>query len=280
MSDNKKLESWLTAEFCKDRPEGKPLRKFVLRTAAPGTKGSDVDDFKIDARIELDEIPVWASQIMARAQDDADGRGPGTYQYVVLAMLKGEEKPVARFTMRVAGNEDLDLDEDGTNENAPNMKGLMSQLMRHNESYARALAMMTAQQVASAVRRQESAERTVERLLDERMKMYETLEQSRSQQHDRDMDLMLADSEQKRKDAVFGKIMQLMPLVVNKMMGSKVLPDKSDPLMMILEPLIDSMGAEQFKAIQQALTPEQTLMFVELLQTFQKRKELQPPKEN
>lgn len=276
MSENRKLEAWLTSELARHRPEGGGIRKFELRSAPQGGKGTHIDSWSHDERLSVEEIPGRALDIMQKAQDDADGQGPGVYKYVVLVHCKGEEKPVGRFPFRVRGDEDLDLDEDS--ENAPTTKGLLQQLMRHNEAYSRTMTTGITSLANLMVRRQESQERTIEALLEDRLKMFQTLESAKSQEHDRNMELMLTDGEQKRKDKAFEKIMTLVPLVVNKMIGAKLLPDKSDPLMMLLEPLITSMNAEQFQAIQQTLNPEQTMIFIELLQTFQKRRELDAPK--
>lgn len=272
MSENKKLEAWLLSELCKERPEGQGIRKFELRSAPPGSKGTSIESWPHEVRLAAEEIPGRALDIMQRAQEDADGQGPGVYRYVVLVHVKGEAKPSGRFPFRVRGDEDLDLDE-GDSENAPTNKGLMMQLMRHNEALARTMTTSAASMANLMSRTMENMGRNIENLLDERMEMYKTLEAAKSDEHNRNMELMLTDGEQKRKDKAFEKIMTLVPLVVNKMIGAKLLPDKSDPLMMLLEPLITSMNAEQFQAIQSTLNPEQTMMFIELLQAFQKRQE-------
>jgi hypothetical protein len=65
-------------------------------------------------------------------------------------------------------------------------------------------------------------------------------------------------------------------MIVNRMIGSKVMPgDNSDPMMMMLEPLISSMNQEQLASIAGTLNSQQQLQFWEILQTFQKRKAAQ-----
>jgi len=272
MSDEKKLEAWLRAEFAKPRDADHPLKKFVLRSAAPGGRGHDIQTFDVDPdiRIEVEEIPVWAGTIMTNAQDDADGSGPGVHRYVVYSYVKGEVKPVARFMMRVRGDSDNDFDDESGDE-APTSKGLLQQLMRHNEALTRLTVQSAASLTGVMARQLESANRLNEKLVEERRNSFLQLEAAKSEEHERSMQLMLTDNTEKRKDAAFQKLMGLVPLVLNKIVGAKVLPDKSDPLMMILEPLITSMSAEQFQAIQSTLSPDQTLMFVELLQAFQKK---------
>jgi len=269
MDHDKKLTQWLTSELCK----AKPPEKLVLRTAAPGTRGTEIEEFAIETRIELEEIPVYSGQILARAQEDADGNGPTVQRYVVLSFRKGETKPGARYAFRLRGESDVDLDEESGDEPAT-MKGLLAQLMRHNEATTRTLVQGAGTLMATMARRLESADRLNESLIKDRTEHFRILEDAKSEQHTRDMEMMLTDGDLKRKDQAFSKLMTLVPLVINKMMGNKVLPDKSDPLMMLLEPLIGSLNPDQFQAIQSTLSAEQTIMFVELLKTFQQRKQL------
>jgi hypothetical protein len=265
----KKFGDWMRAELCRQ----KPATKFTLRSASPGTRGSEIESFEIEEALELEEIPVYAGSILQRAQEDADGNGPGVCRYVVHSYRKGDSKPGSRFAFRLRGESDLDLDDESGEEPAT-IKGLMAQLMRHNEIQSRTMVMAVSTGMASMARRLESADRLNETLVKERTTMFQTIEEAKSDQHTRDMELMLADKSQARKDQAFAKLMGLVPLVINKIAGSKILPDKSDPLMMLLEPLIGSMSQEQFNSIAGTLNPDQQIMFVDLLKTFQERKQL------
>lgn len=270
MDHEKRLGDWLRTELCR----AKPAEKIVLRSASAGSRGTEIETFEIEAgQIELEEIPVYASSILARAQDDADGNGPGVCRYVAVSFRKGENKAGSRYSFRLRGESDADLD-DESGEEAPTNKGLITQLMRHNEAMARILVQSTGSGMASMARRLESADRLNETLVKERREMFAVLEEAKSEQHTRDMEMMLTDKSQTRKDQAFAKLMSLVPMVINKIAGSKILPDKSDPLMMLLEPLIGSMSQEQFQAIAQTLQPEQQIMFVDLLKVFQDRKRL------
>lgn len=270
MDAEAKFTHWVRTELCKS----KPPERLVLRSAAPGSRGNDVETFEVRAsELELEEIPVFAGNILMRAQEDADGNGPGVSRYVVYAYRKGESKPSGRYPFRLRGESDLDMDSE-SGEEAPTTKGIITQLMRHNENMMRLLVQSTGASMASMARRLESADKLNEALAKERREMFATLEEAKSEQHTRDMDLLLTEGSLKRKDAAFAKLMSLVPMVINKIAGNKVLPDKSDPLMMLLEPLIGSLNQEQFQAIAQNLTPEQQIMFVDLLKTFQERKQL------
>jgi len=72
----------------------------------------------------------------------------------------------------------------------------------------------------------------------------------------------------------------LVPIVLNRIIGAKALPEKNDPLMMLLEPLVNSLSQDQLQAIGQQLKPEQMIAFVELLKTFQQKKQIASKSEN
>lgn len=271
MDIEKKLTSWLTSELAKVRPDGKYLRRFVLRTAAPGSKGTDVETWELEVRLELEEIPVYACTMLQRAQDDADGNGPNIQRYTLFAYQKGSNQPSARFIFRLRGQSDLDLD-DETGEDAPTNKGLLTQLMRHNEVLNRQQQQGIASMMAMMGRMLESANHTNEKLLKERSDMFEALENAKSLDHERSSALLLQSGEQERKDKAFEKLMSMVPIVINRIVGAKVMPGGDDPMMMMLDPLISSMSQEQFQAIAGNLNGEQQLIFFELLQTIQKRK--------
>lgn len=273
----RKVATWLKSELCKDKPPA----KIVLRSAGVGNKGTEVDSWSVEVRIELEEIPALANTIVSRAQEDADGNGPTITRYVVLAYDKGQSKDKARsrFAMRLRGEADLDLDDDSGEEPAT-MKGLLSQLMRHNEAMARTLVAVSSSSSMSMVRRLESSDKQVDSLIAERMAYFEEREKSRSEEHARDQEAFLVGKEQERKDAMFQKLMGLVPIVVNRIAGQKALPSGDDPMMSMLEALVGTMDASQFQAIAGNLKPEQQLTFFEILRTFQARKAASQPKEN
>lgn len=274
MDIEKKLANWLSSELGRNRSKDKPLRRFVLRTAAPGSKGAEIETYELDETIMLtsDDIPAYAGNILQRAQDDADGAGPTIQRYTLFSFCKGAQQPSGRFIFRLRGQSDLDLD-DEAGEDAPTNKGLLQQLMRHNEATNRALMQGMTGMMGIMTRQLESVNQVNEKLIRERTDMFETLESARSTQSERDTQLMLVSGEQERKDKAFEKLMGLVPVVINRMIGAKVMPgDANDPLMLMLDPLISGMSQEQFQGITATLKPEQQLMFFEILKTIQARK--------
>jgi hypothetical protein len=267
------IERFLRSELC-----NKDIGKLVLKHASPGAKGNDVETFELTEAIPSEELSNFAILIVGRAQTDADGFGTGLHRYQVQTFYRDGEKASGRIVFRLKGSDDFDEDEAG--EEAPTGKGLLQQLMRHNEANNRAMVGSTASLLNLMVRRMESQDRVLEKLLEERTKMFETLEAAKSQQHERDMGLMVEDAKQRRLDVGFQKISMLFPVVLDKLSGGKI-PAQNDPTMMMLNELISSMNMEQFQAIQRTLSPEQQIVFMNVLQKFQEsKKQLEGKKEN
>jgi len=259
---DRKLATFLRGELIKVRTEEKKISKFVLRHAAPGAKGNEVDSWSHDSRMEDDDIQTLANEMVMRAQTDADGLGPGVHRYTVSTVLaKGSSG--ARFMFRLRAVEESDDEIAG--EDSPTTKGLLQQLMRHNEANQRLLAQSLGAIIGKQTQQLDRVYARMEKLEDERATTFLALEEAKTDQHTRDMELMEANANEERKQQGFKKIMELAPVVVNRIAGKDVVPTKTDPLAMIIQNLGASLNEEQIRAIVSQLKPEQQLMFGEIM---------------
>lgn len=241
-----------------------PLVKISLRHAAPGSKGQDVESFDIASVIEADNIESMVNEILQRAQEDADGLG-GLQRYVIHLYEKSTTKASARYMFRLRGMED-EYDESG-GEESPTMKGLLTQLMRHNEANVRTMTVGFGGVMNHLVRRLESSDNMVEKLMKQRQIDFTNLEQAMSTQHDRDMQLLLTEGSEKRKDEMFAKLSILVPVVINKLAGQKVL-DTKDPAAMMLKEFVGSLNEEQYRSILGSLKPEQAISLLSIVKSL------------
>ena len=261
MSLESDLNRWLSRELVKDRKD-KPICKITLRHASPGTKGNEVETIDLTERIlSLDNIPELAEEIISRAQTDADGMG-GVQRYTVTLYAQGEVRAVLRWPFRIRANGD-EFDEAG--EESPNSKGLLSQLMRHNEAIAKTMVHAVAGITTVMARRLESSDNTVTRLTEQHHRNMELLEEAKGEQHQRDMELLTTTENESRKNQMFEKLSLLVPVMINKLAGQKVL-DAQDPAAMMLKAFSESISPDQFQKIQQTLKPEQLVLLAQLLQ--------------
>lgn len=264
-----KLGLHLRSELTKIRSKDKQIAKFVLRHASPGAKGNDVESWDHDERLELDQIEMLAAEISGRAQTDADGLGSGVHRYTLQTVLnKGVNGN--RFVFRVRANETGDDEVAG--EDSPTQKGLLGQLMRHNEANNRTLHTALGGIVSMMSRQMVSMGERMQSLEAERATTFLALEAAKTEAHDRDMDAMKTLEDEKRKGQAFDKLMQLGPVVVNRIVGKDIMPTGGvDPLAMILNNLGESLTQDQVRTIAATLRPEQQLQFMEVMETAKRK---------
>ena len=261
MSLESDLTRWLSRELVKDRKD-KPIIKISTRHAAPGTKGNEVETIDLTERqLSLDNIPDLAEEIVSRAQTDADGIG-GVQRYTVTLYALGEVRAVLRWPFRIRANGD-EFEEAG--DEPANAKGLMTQLMRHNEAIAKTMVQAVAGITTVMARRLESSDNTVTRLTEQHHRNMELLEEAKSDQHQRDMELLTTTENENRKNQMFEKLSLLVPVMINKLAGQKVM-DAQDPAVMMMKSFAESLSAEQFQEISKKLKPEQLVVLGQLLQ--------------
>lgn len=269
MQVEKEIEKFLRQQLFRNREV--PLEKFALRHAAPGSKGTEVDTFKVPDGEECtdDTISLLAGDIMSRAQMDADGLG-GLQRYVILPYEKGSPKGVGRLAFRITGqDEDYDVGE-GTGEEAPTQLGQLKQLMRHNEALARINTQGMAAILGSMERRISRQDDLIEHLITKQMEAFEIVESAKSEENDRDIKMLEAAGKEKRTDQLFDKLNTLIPVVLNRLAGKRVM-DSEDPAVAMIRGIAESLTPEQFQRIGSALTPEQAIAFYEVIKTVKPR---------
>lgn len=267
MSDQVKIIS----RFLRQEQGSKSVVRYVLRHAAKGKNGTEVESFEITESLSPEELDLLAASIHDRAQMDADGIGPTVQRYTITSYLK-DEKVTGRLAFRCKGSADLDFDEESETgeEDAPTNRGLMQQLMRHNEANNRTLMNVMGATLTSMARRMESSDRMIEKLQEERRKEFEIIENARSQEAERQLLLESERAKQARYDIGFKKIAQLAPVALSHFTGGK-LEAKDTAFSLMLKELVSGMSEEQFMAIARTLKPEQQIAFFRMIQMMKEQ---------
>jgi len=104
----------------------------------------------------------------------------------------------------------------------PTAVGLLSQLMRHNSDLHRQSSGTWGMMFAYMTRMIEKLTDQNEKLSTEKMAAAETMEALISKKHQRDMESREQEADMKRKDEMWGKVMMLLPVVVNKLAGKEI----------------------------------------------------------
>lgn len=261
MGNQKDFEKHLRQQLFRERET--PLARFVLRSAAAGTKGTEVESFKVDRDSDSDPddyVHAMMEEILSRAQADADGLG-GVHHYVLLSYESGNPKAVGRYTFRVEGDEDI---ESGSGEEGPNNDGMLKQQMRHNEAMARIMTSGWGAMIQGMAKRIESQDNLINKLLDKHMEGVEVIERARSEENEREIKLLEAAGKEKRTDQLFDKVSVLIPVVLNRLAGTKAI-DQENPAVVMMKGIVESLTPEQFQTIGKTLSAEQAIAFYEVV---------------
>lgn len=269
MNVERELIHFVRSELVKERKTGK-FTGFVLRHAAPGSKGNEVDSWDLsDEQLTLDDANRLANEIGNRAQIDANGNGPGPQRYVLSSVVEGGRAARLAFVLRGESQDEEEEDPNSAGNDPPTMRGLVQQQMRHNEALARTLIQVSSTAGSHMARQLEAMGRQVESMLKDRFDMFEQLEQSRNANNEREIAVMQALNKEKHKEAAVEKMLALAPAVVNRLTGKSVVEDAQDPLKMMFKDFATSLSPEQLRAIGASLNPTQQIQMVELLRSAQ-----------
>lgn len=263
MSNQKKgLEQFMRQQLFRERQI--PLEKFVLRHAKVGGRGIEIDEFPISEQKNADQLPYMVDDVLQRAQMYADGLGNKIQGFKLEAIVEGA-KSGASFPFRLRGESEDEEGEDG--EDAPNEKGLTSQLMRHNEALMRMLVMTTGSSVQHLQKQLEASGKTIAELVQAQNEQRKLVEQANTEAHERDMQMLLTSGQEERKGALFKQVEQLIPVVIRKMSGQPLLTAQEQSLLI---PFFESMSEEQLKAIAAQLQPNQQIALFQVYNEIKK----------
>lgn len=261
-ADKRKLEQWARRQIYGRRGEGVCDRMVLKHLSLGKSTGQEVQTFYLEARLVEKAFSDLIDQIMASAHEDASGIG-GTQRYVLTAYFKDDDDAKSRLVFRAKGDEG-DEDDDPIDSEPPTRSGLVAQQMRHNEVILRSSHFMMGQTLTALQRDNEALREENHKLREERREYIEHYEELLSQRHERDLKTKEHEFMLQAKGDAWNKITLIAPALVNKMLGKKLLPEKTTPEAMAFKSLVDSITPEQMQSLQSVFTPDQVISFLQL----------------
>jgi len=274
-----KVKRWLEKHLWTTREEGPVVKVLVKHLDANGKAGKvEIWSCMIphegdSVTLPEDEIPDMLQDLETTCFDDAEGMAAGLQRYQILAYVKHKAHAHTRFTFRMTGDSDDDEDDTGVSEPAT-QKGLVAQLMRHNEAIMRSNVLTTNQNLAMLQRTVANQYSHIEKLLDDRRENFEIVETLKSEHHERELATRESNSRQDRFDQMAEKANLLLPAVVNRIAGKKLLPETVSPMQDMMKTFAESLSPEQIATIMPTLKPEQQIALMEFMETSQEDKQL------
>lgn len=265
--DRKKLAQWLRQQMQSMETEI-PCVRMVLKHALATGKTGQVAQYPITPSTDPDSLGL---EIVDAATTDAEGLGE-LQRYSVCAYYKGNEDEVkSRFSFRIHIAKDED-DSSGLSE-SPDSKGLTSQMMRHTEAMMRSSTIANAETARILLRTVERQAETIETLSGKHIAMLETMEEVMGAKDERELKKLELVAKMKRDEAIIDKLNVLLPAVVNRLGGKKLLPEKATPSEMMVGQLLGSLTPDQFQTLSGTFRPDQMMIVMELYDTFKQRHE-------
>jgi hypothetical protein len=169
---------------------GPPPERIVIRHLSVNDRQSDVGALPLPAETNTEASVIeLAGRLGDLITTDADGLG-GIQRYVLVA-LRGTEV-LGRLPIRTTGGSD-DASGDPIDSEPATARGLVAQLMRHNEANSRIVSLSMGQIVATLLRQNERLRLVAEEAEDKRYAVANLTEQLLSQQHERDLEAKLVE---------------------------------------------------------------------------------------
>ena len=267
IANRHRIARWMRGLWAED-VEAKP-DQLVLRHVSVSDRQVDVASFVIGDKPPEDHDGL-IGRIEEALENDADGLG-GVQKYVLLALKEG--RALSRLPMRVAGNGDEGGNLESLESEPANSKGLLAQLMRHNEVQSRMFAMSMGQVISTMQRTIARLQETVEVADERRLAAVDVAEDLLTRGHERAALTQMVDDNRAAKNALFESVKAAMPYVTQYLRKAAGAPVENTALAKLLSQLAGSLAPEQLMGLEKLLTPAQ-------MEVIQKILAASPPDEN
>lgn len=219
LAPHKRLEAFMRSQLFARK---EPATKFTLHHIVNGKIGDPVFSVDVDKDTDGAFVSSSVASFVEAATADAAGLG-GLQSYVIRALIGN--KSLGRHTFRIEGELEA---VSGANSETPDAAGMLTQLMRHNDGYAKIITMgnhtvvdmlaQTMRQVAQATidAREESRKNEAERLA-----MFQTMQSLLNEQSMRDIENRKAEAKIEAMHKIGGQLQTLLPVIVGKLGGRK-----------------------------------------------------------
>jgi hypothetical protein len=167
-------------------------------------------DFLVKSAQEL------AQEIVGEATSDVENFLKGKHKYVVRCQ---DVNARCVFTLTVNETEDEDMDDI---EETPNKKGLLSQLMRHQEKVMKLAVGATKNVIDMQNRTIREAQERVKQLEERQVENIRLTEELVSGAHARNIEIRRIEKKEKRMDEIAGMVMQGAPMLLQMVAASGV----------------------------------------------------------
>ena len=217
-------------------------------------------------------VDALVSQVVAMAQEDANNLHSGIQTYGVFAHFKDDQNYTPRCMFRVAAQEEYDPETSAADPSEPaNERGLISQLMRHNEAIMRNSVMQSSYLLDTLRQENASQRELLQSQAEQSIEMAALIQETMDNATARRISERESETKQGMMTSVFEHLKLIFPVMLNKLAGQKIAPE-TDQSFQLLAGFFESLSQEQQQALIANLNPAQGAIFAEFLDTYERRK--------
>lgn len=281
MANDKRLLEWVKQHAFGTRDEGTFVKVSIRPVSATKKVGDEIHLLQVPKKGERGNEweATFVSEIMRVLDDEASQLG-GMQHFACYAVYvddaNGEAQAIGRCIVSVQGDSGHE-DDDGILSEPANLTGVAGQLMRHLEAQNRIFMGAVTAMVETTRRQSERTAAINEKLIESRFDLLETQAEMLDNKAARDIEIRKADVQAKGIEEGIGFLRAVGPVVVNKMLGTKLLPEQMGGVQQIAKSFFHSLTAEQMQAITGAMTREQLVQFFSLAETLTDAGDKAPP---
>lgn len=267
-SQEKRVLAWLRRELF--GKEDKCARIVIRHYSANGKMGMEVSTIRIDEDFDVEGLPGLAEEIQNRCISDAECLGE-FQKYVVLPYRIEEDEPHSRLILKFNLSDEFD---DAFDSEPKNQTGILAQAMRHTEASMKLAVGSSGNVMAMQNRIITRQAEQIETLTEKHIELMTLIEELQSHRHERDLEIRSAETKQNVMEEGARKVMALLPVAVNKLIGAKTMEENSSLGEIMMSGFVETLRPEQLNNIMNTLDPQQKIMMISFLERVAKDREV------
>lgn len=176
---------------------------------------------------------------------------PGAQTFVLLAMYEGSSEPQAKHPIMIAGNSDFD----GLLTEGPHEKGLLQQMMRHNEAIVGAAFLHNRVLFEQSAKMLETLGEQNHRLMNENHEAIGAIKELLMAEATKAHEYKMTEIKEQRSTQERNKLLGMAPALLNTILGKEVFPQESADSA-IMDTLAENLTQEEIMTLSRTLRPE------------------------
>ena len=258
-----KLIRWVRSQMIDLTEEGLAQRLELFHVV----KGQGAERLDTIALKEGDSYEDHAQTIWDAAEHDASTRVSSQPQEYVVASFKDSEEPCSqyRIVMRRFGQH---VEMMGSDTEAPNENGIISQQLRHTETLHRVLAGSVETLLARQQNECERLSRRNTQLEEAHLKLIEIYAEANDRKAERELHQAEAQARARRHEQMMGLLMTIGPAVIAQIFKTKNPAGASAARDLSMQEFFERLTPGEMQGALQSLKPANQLALVELFKSF------------